>query len=319
MITSTTQKHDLAGNPVINSAFKKDLNVNNGSAKTTFLIWLLMVLLTLLCIQMVMVAFGINKAYAQTQETQQITDKTAQKMLSSSISFGAFSTEKTSIKSVNKSAYDAYLIDKELNKSSTYNGLTRRQTHNAKRNEWLTTQEKSATRVTVQQVDFSNEFSIYDAYVSLFDDYDKDGFYHSFNVVFDADYYGNHTYADVYAELYISENGGPWYYYFSTDAFSISGDSEADSYEVFTTLYENYPDNYYNVLIDLYQVGYPGVVATISSDDLDALYALPLESEDFDTYSLNDDYHDHHDDHHGSLYGLLIMILFALLIRIRFS
>ncbi|MGS0728212.1 choice-of-anchor H family protein, partial [Shewanella sp. 0m-11] len=55
-------------------------------------------------------------------------------------------------------------------------------------------------------------FYIYDAYSRLFIDNDYDGFYQTFSVTFDADVEGSYVNerADVFAELYLSRNGGPW-------------------------------------------------------------------------------------------------------------
>jgi hypothetical protein len=137
------------------------------------------------------------------------------------------------------------------------------------------------------------DFAIYDAHARLFDDIDRDGFYRTFSVTFDADVYGLSAldHADVYAELYLSRNGGPWVHYYTTDIFAIQGATSLDDYEVLTTLYSGYPTDFYDVLVDLYEVGYSDIVATISSDDTDALYALPLESADYDTVQTHVDTH----------------------------
>ncbi|QYJ84455.1 choice-of-anchor H family protein [Shewanella aegiceratis] len=131
-----------------------------------------------------------------------------------------------------------------------------------------------------------HEFAIYEASSRLFEDIDYDGFYRTFSVTFDADvhsyYLGEH--ANVYADLYLSRNGGPWELYHTTDVFTIVDDASDDDFEVLTTLHTGYPTDHYDVLIDLYEVGYSDIVATISSDDLDDLYGLPLESADRDRY-----------------------------------
>ncbi|WP_258406693.1 choice-of-anchor H family protein [Shewanella alkalitolerans] len=131
-----------------------------------------------------------------------------------------------------------------------------------------------------------HEFAIYEASSRLFEDVDYDGFYRTFSVTFDADvhsyYLGEH--ANVYADLYLSRNGGPWELYHTTDVFTIVDDASDDDFEVLTTLHTGYPTDHYDVLIDLYEVGYSDIVATISSDDLDDLYGLPLESADRDRY-----------------------------------
>ena len=129
-------------------------------------------------------------------------------------------------------------------------------------------------------------FSIYDAQTSLLTDEDQDGFYRSFSLVFDADYhrFDEFDQAKVYAELYLSKNGGPWLHYFTTDAYIIHSQSSEDAYEVSTTLVDGYRPDHYDVLIDLYEVGFTDIVASYSGDDSNALYALPIESELYDIY-----------------------------------
>jgi len=154
-----------------------------------------------------------------------------------------------------------------------------------------------------------HEFSIYEASSRLFTDNDLDGYYQTFSVTFDADLigFGSYERADVYAELYLSRDGGPWVHYYSTDIFTIIGDSSDDDFEVLTTLHTGYPADYYDVLIDLYEVGFDDIVATISSDDTDNLYALPLESSDRDEVYIGDSSSEGHGGGTLSLLGLFIL------------
>ncbi|MCL1068506.1 choice-of-anchor H family protein [Shewanella olleyana] len=154
-----------------------------------------------------------------------------------------------------------------------------------------TATEKSKNAIQFQQVQTQQQsiagyrdFEIYQAYSRLFDDFDEDGFYQTFSVTFDADVYGftQGEPANVYAELYLSRNGGPWEHYYSTEVFTIYGDATDDDYEVLTTLAQGYKTDYYDVLIDLYELDYEDIVATLSADESDGLYALPLESSDRD-------------------------------------
>jgi len=158
---------------------------------------------------------------------------------------------------------------------------------------------------------YAPDFTIYNAFTTLEDDFDGDGYYQTFSVVFDADIYSydSHDSSAVYARLYLSEDGGPWLHYYTTDDFIIHSDSDQDEYEVITTFMSGYYSGNYDVLIDLYQVGYDGIVATYSSDDNQALYALPLESADYDQV-----YVDTVEVHHGgSLSWWWLSILFLLL------
>jgi hypothetical protein len=173
---------------------------------------------------------------------------------------------------------------------------------------------QSESNVSTHQ-DYYADFAIYGATSLLQEDYDGDGFYQTFSVIFDADIYSytDNQFGEVYALLYISKNGGPWTHYFTTDDFLIEGDTDLDEYEVITTFLSGYSSDYYDVLIDLYQVGYSDIVATYSSDDSNALYALPLESADYD-----EPYIEVVEVHGGGSMSLLMLLLLSIyLIRIN--
>ena len=168
--------------------------------------------------------------------------------------------------------------------------------------------------------DYSADFAIYGATSLLQDDYDGDGFYQTFSVIFDADIYSYtaNQLGEVYALLYISKNGGPWTHYFTTESFIIEADTNLDEYEVITTFLSGYSSNHYDVLIDLYQEGYSELVATYSSDDSNALYALPLESSDYDEPYI-ETYVEVVEVGGGSIYWLALLSLSTYLIRSRFN
>ncbi len=129
----------------------------------------------------------------------------------------------------------------------------------------------------------SHDFSFADAYVELLLDQDYDGYYSEFRVTFDADTV--FTYADVYAELYLSLNGGPWELYHETEIFEIRNFSSYDDYSVTTYLTTGYPPGSYDILIDLIDTYDNSYVATISADDLYSLADKPLEDETFEDSS----------------------------------
>ncbi|MFB0980756.1 MAG: choice-of-anchor H family protein [Alteromonadaceae bacterium] len=175
----------------------------------------------------------------------------------------------------------------------------------------------NANRSNTSQKSQSNyyaDFTIYSAVSFLHDDYDGDGFYQTFSVTFDADIYSytNNPMGEVYALLYLSKNGGPWTHYFTTDTFIIEGESDLDEYEVISTFMSGYATDHYDVLIDLYQVGYTDVVASLSSNDTDALYALPIESAEYDKH-----YVEEVEINGGSMFGLILPLLIVLLTRKR--
>jgi hypothetical protein len=163
--------------------------------------------------------------------------------------------------------------------------------------------------------DYYADFAIYSAVSFLHDDYDGDGYYQTFSVTFDADIYSytDNLFGEVYALLYLSKNGGPWTHYFTTDTFIVEGESDLDEYEVISTFMSGYASDHYDVLIDLYQVGYTDVVASYSADDSNALYALPIESAEYDEPYV--EVIEVVEVEGGSMYWSILILLSALLIR----
>jgi len=127
------------------------------------------------------------------------------------------------------------------------------------------------------------DFSIYDAWISLDNDFDGDGYYSDFTVSFDADV--SQGSATVYAEIYISQNGGDWEFLTDTQDFVITGQEE-DEYSVSLSLLNDFPTDQYDILIDLFESGFAGIVATAEPADDGDLYALPLEDAGYDGNTL---------------------------------
>jgi hypothetical protein len=132
---------------------------------------------------------------------------------------------------------------------------------------------------------YEGDISVYDASTTLISDFDHDGFYHRFSVGIDADTVYATSY--VYAELYLSYEGGPWNYYASSDAFHIHGDSALDVFYVETELAEGFPAGYYDVRIELYDADTGEWLLNYGPYDDSSLTALPLEDSmhDDDYYS----------------------------------
>ncbi|PKH98288.1 hypothetical protein CXF78_19470 [Shewanella sp. 11B5] len=201
---------------------------------------------------------------------------------------------------------------------ATLNKKVTREQVMAKNQKAAATTENQQQRALAQQNQVVYyDFSFYGADSSLFDDYDYDGFYQTFSVTFDADITSSagDIQADVFAELYLSQDGGPWVHYYSTDVFTLHADSSNDDYEVLTTLASGYQADHYDVLIDLYELGYADPVATISSDESNALYALPLESSDRDAVYVEEIYIE--TEHSGGALSWLSIGLLAGVIGFR--
>jgi hypothetical protein len=128
----------------------------------------------------------------------------------------------------------------------------------------------------------SSWYRIYDAGSTLRRDRDGDGHHSEFQIRFDADSLVGD--ALVYAKLYLRRVGdtGGWQFYHATDDFWIFGQSGTDDYYVTTTLDDGFPTGEYDVLIDLYESGHSGIVATLTAYDDESLASLPLEENALD-------------------------------------
>lgn len=153
------------------------------------------------------------------------------------------------------------------------------------RNPDFASSKKSAAGIlrdrTVTMANKAGYFDFYDASRTLRLDRDADGYHSEFRIGFDADV----TFGDalVYARLYLRRVGDvDWTLYRTTDDFWLYGQSGSDNYFVDTSLDDGFPTGEYDVLIDLYEVGYTGIVATIGPMDDGALRDLPLEESGLD-------------------------------------
>ena len=119
------------------------------------------------------------------------------------------------------------------------------------------------------------DFWFYDADVLLFNDNDRDGYFHGIDLLFDADTI--YDSAEVYAVVYLSLEGGPWNEYAVTEDFLIFGASGDDEYVVVTELMSGYPTGSYDLLIELFDTWDNSFVASFGPVDTSELAFLQLE------------------------------------------
>ncbi len=131
-------------------------------------------------------------------------------------------------------------------------------------------------------------FEIFNVDVLLYGDPDANGYFSSFDLSFDMDV--EYGFAEVFAEIWIRPHGGYYEHLHTTEIFAIEGQNAIDEYLVSTDLISDYPSDYYDILIELYDIDHSTVkpVAVANSHEHESLHDLPLESR-----------HDHH--HGGSL------------------
>ena len=121
----------------------------------------------------------------------------------------------------------------------------------------------------------SYDFWFYEADVILFNDDDRDGYFHGIDLLFDADTI--YSQAEVYAVLYLSLDGGPWNEYGVTEDFDIYGASATDEYVMVTELMSGYPTGSYDLLIELFDAWDGSFLASFGPEDTSELGYLPLE------------------------------------------
>ena len=132
----------------------------------------------------------------------------------------------------------------------------------------------------------NSDFWFYTADVELFNDHDRDGFFHGIDLYFDADTY--YSYAEVYAVVYLSQEGGPWSEYAVTENFTLYGATSEDDYVIATELLSGYPSGSYDLLVELFDAWDDSFVAWIGPEDTPELAFLPLEDANRDVPDTTD-------------------------------
>ena len=126
----------------------------------------------------------------------------------------------------------------------------------------------------------NTDFWFYAVDVELFADEDLDGYFYGVDLLFDADTI--YESAEVYAVLYLSREGGPWYEYAATDVFPLYGATSDDDFVVVSELLEGYPGGSYDILVELYDTWDDSLVADIGPESSSELSFLPLEDQERD-------------------------------------
>ena len=147
--------------------------------------------------------------------------------------------------------------------------------------------DKGATRSTAKlnresapQETAFGDYWVYSVDVELFNDEDRDGYFHGIDVLFDVDtIYGI---ADVYAVAYLSYEGGPWNEYAVSEDFTLFGTTSTDDYVLVTELLDGYPAGSYDLLIEIYEADTGIFVAAAGPDESLELFDLPLEDANRD-------------------------------------
>jgi hypothetical protein len=133
----------------------------------------------------------------------------------------------------------------------------------------------------------SQSYSISRVQVSLHTDTDFDGYYRRLDLSFDANVYSGSAY--IYANIYLSFEGGPWNLLYTSSNFKITENSMMDEYVVETELDSGYPAGYYDVLIELYDAYSNQFLVDYGPYDSSELSALPMEDRRND---LSENYND---------------------------
>lgn len=120
---------------------------------------------------------------------------------------------------------------------------------------------------------------VYDAWLTLQQDTDHDGYYSDLTLSFDVDTY--YSSAAVYAVLYLGV-GDEFREYHDSSVFTIYGEDSNDVFEVETSLVEGFVSNDYEILIEIYDADDHSLVAVYDGYSDEDLVYIPLESRDYE-------------------------------------
>ncbi|RVT45700.1 GlyGly-CTERM sorting domain-containing protein [Rheinheimera sediminis] len=116
--------------------------------------------------------------------------------------------------------------------------------------------------------------------ISFDTDLNKNGFYHSLYLRFDAD--TNYKSIPVYAHFALKRTGAPEVIIHTSSIFTLYGTSADDWFAIESDLLHSLPPAYYDLVIRLYDADYNDLLAEISGFDEPALARLPLEDYSYD-------------------------------------
>lgn len=166
-----------------------------------------------------------------------------------------------------------------VKKSSLVSSMSKSTKSNQSKSITLHSQSAIRLQQRPRLTNLDNEFWIDDAWVTLRNDIDYDGYAYRFTLEFDADTVFKH--AEVYARLYLTR-GEVFKEYHTTSVFSIYGKNTEDSLMVDSELLNGFPTGDYEILIELYDTYTDEVVAILDSYSDPDLYLLTLESKDYE-------------------------------------
>jgi hypothetical protein len=191
------------------------------------------------------------------------------------------------------------------------------------------TRQKSAN---TQAGQYSDEWYLQEAWITnigllLYNDADNDGYFAGFSLSVDADTSYSNT--DVYLSIDMQRSFYQVESLHTSEVFPLYGQSAADEYRIDIELVNNYPQDQYDLIIELRDAYTRQVLESVSWADFSNLRALPLESEDYDNsrYESGDEergsrvpfYNDdvRVDAHAGSFGWLTILAATLLVLRRR--
>jgi hypothetical protein len=201
--------------------------------------------------------------------------------------------------------------------AATYDQQTAPRELNLAQRQYRQTDNSLRSRPAAARYSNTVEFDIFDAWVSTDGDLDHDGYFHHIAIGFDADVDADVVEA-VYAKIYLSQDGGPWFLFSATDLFEIHADDGSDYYEIYSELIEGFPPGYYSVMIELYGLYHPGIISERQVDLDQSGRPIALEDSSHDEPYTEVVIEEHH-DHAGSvnLAGLLLLVGLATIRKLR--
>ncbi len=116
--------------------------------------------------------------------------------------------------------------------------------------------------------------------LSFDSDLNKNGFYHSLYVRFDAD--TNYKSVPVYVHFALKRAGAAEVIIHTSSVFTLYGTSGDDWFAIDSELLHSLPPAYYDLVIRVYDADYNDLLAEISGFSEPALSALPLEDLSYD-------------------------------------
>lgn len=177
-------------------------------------------------------------------------------------------------------AFASMLITHYANANTTLNDAEKVKVNQTNNVPTISSAHSSKTNATKPANISTSQIWIYELQTTTYQDIDNDGYYQNLALELDLDTQTNQS-RQVAATFYLQSSNGHLHHLFSSDFFTISGNSTQDNQYFEFQLLSDFSSDYYQIIIDIQDRNQQRLLYA-DNNDFSALQDIALESQRFD-------------------------------------